>query len=104
MSDARFSDSEDEAEPQDIGYEAELVADVPKDEHDEIVADKLEQINRLTEELAIVKESAQDELSRVSQRADEERSLFKKERESHLDEMNKRQNRINYLMDKLMSK
>ena len=91
-----FSDSEDEHEQQTeaIEFDEETVLAT---EHKEIV-DKLEgQVQTISQELEQVRLAARKEL-------DEHIALFKKERGEHAEEMAKRQQRIDFLMDNMISK
>lgn len=91
----QFSDSEDEQEEEVVAFEeeADLVETVPKDVHEAAIA-------KLTQELESVKASVE----KIKADRDEHIALFKKERVEHADEMAKRQSRIDFLMDKMISK
>jgi len=95
--DPHFSDSEDEHEEeqeQEIEFDNEKIDAV---EHKAIV-DKLEgQVQTISQELEQVRVDASKELN-------DHIELFKKERAEHAEEMLKRQQRINFLMDSIISK
>lgn len=90
-----FSDSDDEREEeQEQEIEFETIDAV---EHKAIV-DKLEvQVQTISQELEQVSLHASKELN-------DHIELFKKERAEHANEMAKRQQRIDFLMDKMISK
>jgi len=93
---AHFSDSEDEREEQEqeIEFDNETIDAA---EHKSIV-DKLEgQVQTISKELEQVRVDATKEL-------EDHIALFNKERGEHADEMAKRQQRIDFLIDKMVSK
>jgi len=95
-----FSDSEDEApqEVQDIAYEADdEVQTISQVAHEETIA-------KLTQELQDARTRAVVALKKVVAERDEHIILFAKERNAHAEEMSKRQARIDYLMDQMISK
>lgn len=94
-----FSDSEDEVDAQDeeVAYEAdEDVQAITQAAHEEAV-------EKLTQELARVSAEKDKVIETLTAKLNENTELFKKERSEHFDEMAKRQTRIDFLMDKMIS-
>jgi len=94
-----FSDSEDE---HDSEHEQPTV--ISSEEYEEQIAKHLEQINDLTNQLESTNIEHRVQLEQVVIKRAEEIELFSKERGHHAAELLLRQKRIDFLMDKFMSK
>ena len=88
-----FSDSEDEADGIVVPEQLTISAEEFEDE-----------IKTLQQVLATVKTSTAEEIRRIEAQRTEEKELFAKERAHHAEELLKRQSRIDFLMDKMISK
>jgi len=97
-SEHEFSDSEDEQDKViSFEEEADFIETVAKDVHEAA-------ISKLTQELQDVRTSAERAIEKVVAERDDQSDLFKKEREEHASEMAKRQQRIDFLMDSIISR
>ena len=97
MADLYLSDSEDEATHT---FEDNDIVSISVEQYKQKVADHLTKIESLTLQLAI---SKADHTS-VQESNQEQVDLFTRERASHAEEMAKRQQRIDFLMDRMISK
>lgn len=97
-----FSDSEDEHEDEHDAYDDDVTISV--EEHKAKVAEHRSTIESLTQELVSVKLDHTNEIARVQESNQDQAALFKIERHAHTEEMAKRQQRIDFLMDRCISK
>ena len=93
-----FSDSEDEIDNAEaIEFDEESKQMITKTAHEGKIAE-------LTQELESVKLAHSEQLSVIKVNHTSIVELFQKEREAHSAEMAKRQTRIDFLMDQIISK
>ena len=94
-----FSDSEDEAEDEQ-SHEQFISAE----EYEERITKHQEEIATLTQELASLKTSTAAEVQKIEAKHAGVQEIFNIERTHHAEELLKRQSRIDFLMDKMISK
>jgi hypothetical protein len=98
-----FSDSEEEHEEITNAFDDDIVT-ITVEEHNTNVAEHLKTIKSLTQQLDSLKADHTNEVARVLESNQEQAIIFKNERAAQMQEMAKRQQRIDYLMDCMISK